>query len=133
MIYALDTNIVSYILQKNKRVTDRLRAEIRKGNQVVIPPIVYYEIRRGLLASNATAKAAAFEVLFADLEIDAIDRETLEMAAVEYARLRKTGLAIGDADLFIAEYCIQNDFTLVTNNTKHFEPIQNLKFMNWVE
>jgi predicted nucleic acid-binding protein len=107
--------------------------EIERGNHVVIPPIVYYEVRRGLLASNATAKAILFEALFTDLSIDTIDRETLEMAAVEYARLRKTGFTVEDADLFIAEYCVKNSFTLVTNNTKHFEIVKNLEYTNWIE
>jgi hypothetical protein len=37
------------------------------------------------------------------------------------------------ADLFIAEYCVKNGFTLVTNNTKHFEIIKDLKYTNWIE
>jgi predicted nucleic acid-binding protein len=41
--FALDTNIVSYILQKREEVMDRLDVEIAQGNEVVIPPIVYYE------------------------------------------------------------------------------------------
>jgi predicted nucleic acid-binding protein len=133
MIYALDTNIVSYILKKDEKVTGRLKAAIDSGNYIVIPPIVYYEVRRSLLASGAAAKAAAFEAIFADLRIDDIDRDTLEMAAAEYARLRKFGVSVGDADLFIAEYCVKNGYTLVTNNTKHFEVIENLKYTNWVE
>jgi predicted nucleic acid-binding protein len=133
MTYALDTNIVSYILRRQEDVIEKLEAEINKGNSVVIPPIVYYEVRRGLLASNAVAKAVAFEVTFADLSIDAIDKETLDRSAVEYARLRKAGQTIQDADLFIAEYCVQNGFTLVTNNIKHFEIVRNLKCVNWVQ
>lgn len=130
--YALNTNIVSYILQKQTNVIGWLETEIERGNRVVIPPIVYYEIRRGLLASGAATKAAVFAALFADLDVDAIDKETLDRAAREYARLQKNGLTIGDADLFIAEYCVQNDFTLVTNNEKHFEIVQDLKYTNWV-
>ena len=133
MIYALDTNIISHILQKQDEVVNKLKTELDGGNQVVIPPIVYYEVRRGLLASNAIRKAEAFESLFVGLNIDAIDRETLEMAATEYARLRKAGLTIGDADLFIAEFCIKNGFTLVTDNTKHFGAIKGLRYTNWIE
>jgi predicted nucleic acid-binding protein len=112
---------------------NKLKTELDAGNQVVIPPIVYYEVRRGLLASNAIKKADAFESLFVGLNIDAIDRETLEMAAAEYARLRKAGLTIGDADLFIAEFCIKNDFALVTDNTKHFSAIKGLRYTNWIK
>ena len=133
MTYALDANIISYILQKQDNIMNKLKTEIALGNHVVIPPIVYYEIRRGLLSSNSIKKAELFEALFGKLNIDSIDRETLEMAAIEYARLRKAGLTIGDADLFIAEYCVKNGFTLVTNNIKHFKAIKGLKYTNWLE
>jgi predicted nucleic acid-binding protein len=133
MTYALDTNIVSYILRGQEIVINRLEAEISKGGHIVIPPIVYYEVRRGLLAANTIRKAIAFDTLFADLGVDVIDKAMLDMAAVEYARLRKAGCTIQDADLFIAEYCVQNDFTLVTNNVKHFGFVQNLKYVNWME
>ena len=133
MTYALDANIISYILQKQEKMLNRLKAEIALGNHIVIPPIVYYEIRRGLLSSDSTKKAELFETLFGKLNIDPIDRETLEMSAIEYSRLRKAGLTVGDADLFIAEYCVKNDFTLVTNNIKHFKAIKGLRSINWLE
>jgi tRNA(fMet)-specific endonuclease VapC len=41
-------------------------------------------------------------------------------------------LTIDDADIFIAGYCIQKDYILITNNTKHFENIKNLKIDNWI-
>jgi predicted nucleic acid-binding protein len=132
-VYALDTNIVSYLLQKRAGVIRRLDEEIDHGNQVVIPPIVYYEIRRGLLAADATAKGRLFEALCSDLGVGDIDVETLEIAAATYARLKKAGLTTDDADLLIAAYCIRNGFTLVTNNTKHFEHIEGLSFLNWLE
>ena len=41
------------------------------------------------------------------------------------------GIRIGDMDLMIAATAIYNDLTLVTNNTKHFENMPNLKLENW--
>jgi predicted nucleic acid-binding protein len=49
-----------------------------------------------------------------------------------FSDLQKRGIMIGDNDLLIAAYCIQHDFTLVTNNEKHFKYINNLKIVNWV-
>jgi len=52
--YLLDTNIVTYILKRNQTVDQRFR-EIRRLNQdVFISCITYYEVKRGLLAINAT-------------------------------------------------------------------------------
>ena len=57
--YALDTNIVTYMLKGDVRVNDTLRQENDKGHIFIIPVAVYYEIRRGLLAVNATAQMQA--------------------------------------------------------------------------
>jgi predicted nucleic acid-binding protein len=35
-------------------------------------------------------------------------------------------------DLFQAAFCLRHDYTLVTNNVKHFEHIPNLRFEDWV-
>jgi predicted nucleic acid-binding protein len=130
--FALDANIVSYILQKREEVIDRLDAEIAQGNEVVIPPIVYYEIRRGLIYSGATTKADLFNELLSDLEIESIDAATLDVAAAEYARLRKAGTPIEDADLLIGAYCVEKGYTLVTNNDKHLKLVSGLSITNWV-
>ena len=52
-IYALDSNIISYILKDNKTVINRYEQEILKSADIIIPPIVFYEIQRGLLSNNA--------------------------------------------------------------------------------
>jgi tRNA(fMet)-specific endonuclease VapC len=54
--YALDTNIISYMLKKDPLVCRRFLKESEAGHECIIPPIVYYEIKRGLLAALATAK-----------------------------------------------------------------------------
>jgi predicted nucleic acid-binding protein len=131
--FALDSNIISYILQKQESVKNRLKAEMMAGNEIVIPPIVYYEIRRGLLVKGATAKAALFDELLNNLDVDSIDVSTLDIAAVEYARLKNAGHPIADADLLIGAYCIKKGFVLVTNNTKHFTIIDGLRVINWVD
>ena len=48
-----------------------------------------------------------------------------------YAGLIATGKPAEDADIFIASYCIINNYVLVTNNTKHFDDIKELKIINW--
>jgi predicted nucleic acid-binding protein len=131
--FALDSNIVSYILQNQEGIKNRLKAEMLTGSEIVIPPIVYYEIRRGLLAKGATTKAALFDELLNSLYIDSIDLVTLDIAAAEYARLKNAGQPIADADLLIGAYCIKNGFTLVTNNVKHFSIINGLRVINWVD
>jgi predicted nucleic acid-binding protein len=56
MIYALDANIISFALKGNTKILDRIDREIINGSTINIPPIVLYEIRRGLLFSNSIRK-----------------------------------------------------------------------------
>ena len=47
--------------------------------------------------------------------------------AKEKARLKKNGNIIADMDLMIASIAIENDCTLISNNIKHFNRVQNLE------
>ena len=49
------------------------------------------------------------------------------------AKMFDKGIRIEDMDLLIAATAIYNELTLVTNNTKHFENVPNLKIENWKE
>jgi predicted nucleic acid-binding protein len=52
-------------------------------------------------------------------------------AASIWAMLRKMGKTVGDADIIIAAYCMENEYTLVTHNTKHFIDINGLLINDW--
>jgi predicted nucleic acid-binding protein len=54
--YALDTNIISFILRGNAGIIRSYQKANDAGQIFIIPAIVYYEIRRGLLAVGATAQ-----------------------------------------------------------------------------
>ena len=47
------------------------------------------------------------------------------------AELEAAGKRIDDADVIIAATAIENDMTLVTGNTKHFDRIDGLRVENW--
>lgn len=133
MIYALDTNTLSYMLRRDMTVCNRYLMESDKGHECIIPPVAYYEIKRGLLAVNATAKEREFDNLCRDFEIGEMNSRAWLYAAQLYAVNKQAGRMIDDADLFIAAFCVEGGYTLVTNNTKHFERIDGLQLVNWVE
>lgn len=130
--FALDTNIISYLIKGNKDISARIARETARGNEIVIPPIVYFEIKRGLLAIGATKQMQMFDKLCENTMVGELDRAVLDVAANTYATLRQAGQPVEDSDILIAAYCIRNVYTLVTNNVKHFEAIDGLKFVNWV-
>jgi len=58
MIYALDTNTISFLLRPshNPEVVRRFNEMIDQGHDYVIPPICHYEINWHLIRKNATAQ-----------------------------------------------------------------------------
>jgi len=130
--YALDTDIVSYYLKGNKTIIDRISTETDNANSIIIPPMVFYEIKRWLLTINASKKLTLFEKMCSLSGIDTIDMEILEIASVIYSELQKKGVIIGDNDILTASYCLYHDITLITNNEKHYLNIANLKMDNWL-
>ena len=131
IIYTLDSNIVSYYLRNNSKIVEKVDAEIQ-NNIIVISPIVYYEIQNWLIRNNSKKKAAIFEKMYSEKGIGSIDKNTLDIASNIYIGLQRNGINIEDTDILIAAWCIQNDFTLITNNLKHFENIEHLKVENWM-
>jgi tRNA(fMet)-specific endonuclease VapC len=115
--YLLDTNIVSYILKRNATVDKKLLEVNSRGEEVFISCITYYEVKRGLLAVNATKQLAEFNqfvrkygVLFLD------DIEIIEKACEIHADLKKKGTPIQDADILIAATAITRGLILVSND-----------------
>jgi tRNA(fMet)-specific endonuclease VapC len=136
MIYALDSNIISFLLKENDNIFAAYQQKIAQGHEFVIAPIVYYEIERGLLAKNLLAKRRAFIKFCETVEIGEFNLDVWQKAAEVYAKLSRQGKLIGekyDGDYFIAAYCILNGYTLITNNKEHFERIDELGFEIWQE
>ena len=131
MIYALDSNIISYMLKKDKGVIQHFDNTVKDTDSYAIPPIVYYEVKRWLVHRNATAMLERFSSLYDDSVKGNMSAEVWEKSIDLYARLRSSGKTIDDADIFIAAYCILNGYVLATNNTQHFSLIPELKIVNW--
>ena len=133
MTYALDTNTVSYILRNEKGVRERWLHEERLGWRLTIPLVAYYEVKRGLLAVRSSTKLALFEGICETLRVDPLTVRDMDIAAGIYAHRKALGRPMDASDLLIAAQCISNGHTLVTNNTRHFEGIDDLRIDDWVK
>lgn len=51
--------------------------------------------------------------------------------AKQKALLRRKGLMVEDADIFIGATAIVNNLTMVTENLKHIGRLENIKIENW--
>ena len=132
MIYALDTNIIIHLLQNTPVAVTKYDENLSLGIQIVIPPYVDYEICRGLRYANATAKERMYKQLCESCEIGEMRRNTWVLAANLYSDLRRKGYTVSDADILIAAFCIENNCTLATNNTKDFENMEGLQIVDWL-
>jgi predicted nucleic acid-binding protein len=132
-IYALDSNIISFYLKGNTAVIGNIEKAISENHGIVIAPIAYYEVKRGLLLIDATKQLKRF-MEFCDLfPVGELNDYLVEEAIKIYIQERKAKRNTEDADIFIAAFCIRNNYTLVTGNTKHFHNIEGLRSVNWAE
>ena len=133
MTYALDTNIIIFLINKDEKVVKRRNEIIVAGGKFIIPPIVDYEIQRGLLYNPSPKKESIYFTLRKHCGVGIIESEMWVKAAHIYVELRKKGFSVGDDDIFIASFCLLNGYTLVTRNTKDFENIEGMKYVNWID
>lgn len=132
-VHLLDTNTLSLLLRAHPEVDSRFREARRAGDQLILSPVVEFEIRRGLIRRRATAIEARFTQFTAWLIYRDFDRTGWRRAAELWAFSRDHAMPLPDADLLIAAQAMELGATLVTNNERHFrlfEPL-GLTVENW--
>ena len=130
MRYIVDSDILIYFLKKHPQVTQKFEAT--DPDQIGTTIINYAELLFG--AYNSAKVQQNLNNIKSFLETISIinfDKNAGEIFAQLKTNLRKSGKVIADLDLIIASICLSNDFILVTNNTKHFGRIEELKIENW--
>lgn len=132
MGYLLDTNIITAIIKDNQQVLNQFTSAKQGRWRTCISCITYYEIKRGLLYSNATRQLQKFERLCLNLEILLIDDlELIETASRIHADLRRRGRPIQDADILIAATAMIHSLTLISNDAD-LQNVQSLSLDNWL-
>ena len=131
MVYALDTNIIIRYLRNDPTVRQNFNDSVLRGDDLVVPKVVNYEIRRGFRVTSAPKKEAIYKILTERCDLAEMDVYSWERAEYVYADLYNKGFTICEMDILVAAFCLEKDYTLVTNNVKHFEQIDGLRFVNW--
>jgi tRNA(fMet)-specific endonuclease VapC len=127
----LDTDILSLYFRGDSKVVQKVKEYLKEYDQLNISIISYYEINGGLKFKKAERQLKEFEDFVNNNNIIYISEDSAKIAGGIYANLRSKGITIGTSDILIAGIAMENGLTLVTNNEKHFEPIQGLKIENW--
>jgi tRNA(fMet)-specific endonuclease VapC len=135
-VYMLDTNICSFIIRKRPPVLlERLQSAAAKQHRIVISVITYYELLLGTIGRNASPRHATLVETFV-VRLSAIlswDRAAAEEAIRIRTALSAKGTPIGGNDTMIAGHAIAADCVLITNNTREFCRVGNLRVEDWTQ
>lgn len=128
--YLLDTNICIFFLRGMYNVPQRLEQIGRKNCS--ISEITVGELLYGAACSKQEEKhLEQVNQLIQLLTIRPIYPVLPTFARIK-AQLRRQGTLIDDFDLLIGCTALQDNLTLVTDNTKHLSHIPELKLENWI-
>ena len=126
----LDTDHCIAIL----RETLDLRQRVSPAEELATTAISVAELTHGANRSGRRAdNLARLEVLLSALIVLPFDESAGRRFGVLKAALEDKGEPLDDLDLQIASIALENDFPLVTNNTRYFKRIDGLRLLNWLE
>ena len=132
MRYMLDTNICIYIMKK-KPMSVFKQFEALSVGDVFMSLVTLGELEYGALRSNNSSKALnILEELVHYIPVLPCSVEVAKHYADIRASLSQKGKMIGNNDLWIAAHARSLGYTLVSNNIKEFERVEDLALENWV-
>ncbi len=131
--YILDTNTVSELMRGNMAVIAKLRN--CSSQDVAVPQPVRAEIAFGLALMRRGRRRTELEHRWAVLSqelrsVSWTDSVSQGFAKIK-ARLQRAGTLIEDFDIAIAAHATAGRHCLVTNNTKHFARVGDLRLEDW--
>ncbi len=129
----IDTDILSRYLRGNQKIEERFNQYLESHYSLNISVLTYYEIISGLKYKDARKQLGFFMEFCKSVSVIPMTESSSQRSAEIYALLRSKGEIIDDVDILIAGICLEEDYILVTNNTKHFSRIDGLQIENWCE
>ena len=132
-MYMLDTNMCIYIIKKKTpNVLNKLKQKKEEGLSISSITLAELEFGNANSSYKERNRIALMEFLTI-MEVKHFD----ENAAREYGIIKKDlkdkNCLIGPFDMLIGAHAKSLNMTLVTNNTREFERIQNLKIEDWTK
>ena len=130
MIFLIDTDIIIYSLKQYPLVKKNFNSHLNDLKKISV--ITYGELVFGAKKSKDYHKNMAAVHRISELfPVVEVSESIMEAFADIKAALYKKGNIIDDMDLIIAATAITMNYTLVTNNEKHFSRIPGLLIDNW--
>ena len=127
--FLVDTDWAIEYLRGKSEVVARLKSARQDGLGISI--ISLAELYEGVHYSRDPEKSeTGLRQFLSGLTFVGIDEEICQIFGRERGRLRKEGRRVGDFDTLIAATCLRHNLELFTNNRRHFEVFDNLKFQS---
>jgi len=128
----LDTNICIYVINaRPQKVLERFKQE-RMGS-IGISSVTAAELALGVAQSGSARNREALEMFLAPLEILPFDASGIWHYGDLRAGLERRGQPIGALDTMIAAHALASNTILVTNNTREFARVPELRLQNWAD
>ena len=123
--YLLDTDWVIHYLHGHHDIVRRVNSLSDQG--IALSVLSLAELYEGVyFSSNPTNNEAALHDFLRGVTVLSVDEETCKMFGRQRGRLRAIGRAVGDFDLLIGSTGLRYGLIVLTNNRRHFEPIEGL-------
>ena len=134
MGFLIDTDIWIYYFKDpdlSHRIASHFKKRLREGLFMATP--TYGELLYGAYRTKEVEpQVAKINAVFLFTQWSPMTQKTFEVWAKLKAGLSLRGEPLADMDLMIASCALENHLTLVTNNSKHFQRIKELRLTNWV-
>lgn len=123
----LDTDICIYIIKrKPPEVLQRFNTML--PSDIGVSAITVAELEYGAAKSqNPEGNRAALQQFLMLLEVVSFDTGATRAYGTLRSELKRKGCVIGSLDMLIAAQALSLDMTLVTNNTREYSRLSNLK------
>ncbi|TGM88989.1 type II toxin-antitoxin system tRNA(fMet)-specific endonuclease VapC [Leptospira licerasiae] len=130
-MYLLDTNICIFLIKKkNQMVLDKLKKNLNKG--LFISSLTLAELEFGIENSEYKEKNRVSLIEFLSIfDILPFEQSDAQAFGIIKADLKKSGNLISSIDTLLAAQALSRDLVFVTNNTKEFNRVKNLKIEDW--
>jgi tRNA(fMet)-specific endonuclease VapC len=130
MIFLIDIDIIIYSLKNHPNVEYNFHRNA--NNPKMVSVITYGELMLGAKNSKDRHKNIATVHRISELfPVVDVTKSIMATFGDIKAELQKKEQIIDDMDLIIAATAITMNYTLVTNNEKHFSRIPGLELENW--
>ena len=131
-MYLLDSDILIHALRGHATVTERLREhrDAPKALSVLTYGELLYGARKSQRPADHLAKVYRLAELF---PLIPVSRAIMEGFAELKVKLESRGEPLDHIDLMIGVTALALNYTMVTNNERHFRRIPGLRIENWTK